>query len=84
MRTGTVPTHTGALQSRMAENPELAALQSFGRDHVYRVRHRAGDGQTGGLGTEAELSSSTRMLLSRIRELTGTIPLPLPRQHLPF
>ena len=63
-----------ALQSRMAENPELAALQRLGRDHVYRVRHRTGDGQTGGLGTEAELSSSTRMLLSPTQNSPGQFP----------
>ena len=56
------------LQSRIAENPNLLAVQSFGKDHVYRVRQRAG-GQIGQPGTEADISKSTQMLVARIRML---------------
>ncbi len=59
------------LQSRMAKHPELLAVQSFGADHVYRVHHRTAGGQIGELGTDAELSKSTQMLISEIRRLTG-------------
>ncbi len=76
------------LQSRMAENPELVAVQNFGKDHVYRVRRRAGSGgQTGELGTEAELSGSTRMLISRIprtHRATATPPSSRPRSRPSF
>ncbi len=59
------------LHSQMAANPELLAVQSFGRDHVYRVRARTGGDRPGESGTESELSESTRTLIAWIRQLTG-------------